>query len=301
MFVAGSPSIKMNLLCNPFTISNSSDHIHLDSNLSHTNLIITNTSFIKSSEPNSTISKVFLPKIEWIEVLQKKLLYCFIPKNSCTLIKKLLWAIIHNETILDGSVHGKITHYFPINAKYVRNKLLYDIEWKSLIVLRDPLERLVSAYNDKCSSYSREWKMHCNCNWKWCNFTEFVNKIIYEINHGMIDSIDPHFRPQYTFCGLDKEGILKYFDYIIYYDRSAFSTDLSKFIHHLHVDDIIDETLLTRFSRHSSKVPQTTLNQKIDFYARYYDKNLAMKALKMFEIDYNNLKFPMPEWLEFIS
>ena len=78
-----------------------------------------------------------------------KLMYCYIPKNSCTKFKQLWWAMITNGTrlgrgITSGGIHSvkdyRRDNTFLWETMYKKPR---DHSWKLMVVIRDPAERLV--------------------------------------------------------------------------------------------------------------------------------------------------------------
>ncbi|XP_035680468.1 carbohydrate sulfotransferase 11-like [Branchiostoma floridae] len=100
-----------------------------------------------------------------------KTAYCFIPKTGCSTMKLLLYNLEHNTT--ERPVHSinrtsNVQKHVGINARRFRMLRDYSKEqaslrlatFKKIIVVRDPLERLASAWLDKFvknSEVSRRW------------------------------------------------------------------------------------------------------------------------------------------------
>lgn len=140
--------------------------------------------------------------------LSHKILYCPIEKNSCTLFKRIL--ILNSEfskqfiaSTLDPHTFLKQTGLMkPENATPFQ-----DADYLRFIIVREPLERIVSAYMNKfvrskrykialkiTQDYRRQFDQPYDEN-RLLNFSEFVQHISEQTNQEM----DVHWRPQIDF------------------------------------------------------------------------------------------------------
>ena len=140
--------------------------------------------------------------------LSHKILYCPIEKNSCTLFKRIL--ILNSEfskqfiaSTLDPHTFLKQTGLMkPENATPFQ-----DADYLRFIIVREPLERIVSAYMNKfvrskrykialkiTQDYRRQFDQPYDEN-RLLNFSEFVQHISEQTNQEM----DVHWRPQNDF------------------------------------------------------------------------------------------------------
>ena len=140
--------------------------------------------------------------------LSHKILYCPIEKNSCTLFKRIL--ILNSEfseqfiaSTLDPHTFLKQTGLMkPENATPFQ-----DANYLRFIIVREPLERIVSAYMNKfvrskrykialkiTQDYRRQFDQPYDEN-RLLNFSEFVQHISEQTNQEM----DVHWRPQIDF------------------------------------------------------------------------------------------------------
>ena len=289
-------------------------------NISVSQTIPSNTSLIEEETMNifqyeHSGSKT---RMHWIKDVQHKLLYCYIPKNSCSLFKMLFKAIIDRasprmiyvDKITHIGIHKHIGHFEERDDKYkpsvpfVADKFLHNSSWKSFVILRDPLERLVSAFNEKC--IKKDTPRFCE-GLSSPTFNEFADQFAQKVISGKVVDINPHYRPQYTFCGLDR--YFGEFDYVIYYDKATIAGDTLRWMEEagINIDEYYynwgefnNETMFERKTNHAAKKSQLTLDAKVSFYSNYYDKSLAMKMINVFDIDYKTLKFTYPEWIELL-
>ena len=74
-----------------------------------------------------------------------KILYCAIPKIACTNWKTIM-LLLNGKTVTKDVHHVHIPSLTDFSAEEVDRRLR---EYKKLIIVRNPHERLLSAYNDK--------------------------------------------------------------------------------------------------------------------------------------------------------
>eukprot|EP01083_Nonionella_stella_P047162 126246_1 len=212
----------------------------------------------------------------WIDN-NHNLLYCFIPKNSCSKFKSLFYSINHlHATASKGGVYWKTErfirthqpgheHLYPtISNQSHYLSILHDITYKKFVILRDPLQRLLSAFMHTCVikkhtlyqiennvsckgifyDYFHDFVVHKHFNLSQFHhqiqinitlqldlFETFVNAL-YEtsIVHKQPKSqVDGHYHPQSYMCQL--HTYIHHYDYIILYDKdSRVMNKMAKFL-----------------------------------------------------------------------
>ena len=79
-----------------------------------------------------------------------KILYCYIPKIACTTWKKIMTHLLGIKN--NRSVHSQ---HFPLLGSYSKSKVRYILDnYYKFMFVRDPFERLLSAYKDKFTRQS---------------------------------------------------------------------------------------------------------------------------------------------------
>lgn len=79
-----------------------------------------------------------------------KILYCYIPKIACTTWKKIMTHLLGIKN--NRSVHSQ---HFPLLGSYSKSKVRYILHnYYKFMFVRDPFERLLSAYKDKFTRQS---------------------------------------------------------------------------------------------------------------------------------------------------
>jgi len=107
-------------------------------------------------EPRSYLETVLV-------VPELKFLFCYIPKNACTQFNKMV-DVLNGMPPAEGWHHqlSSATRTFGWSHGRVK-KLLRDKEWTKAVFLRDPLERLVSAWRNKCRHGAEECRLPGGC------------------------------------------------------------------------------------------------------------------------------------------
>jgi len=152
-----------------------------------------------------------------------KLAFCGIPKVGITQWLQFLRFTVgakdyqsfpHSKPDVDAM-------RFDTLQEHVQMKILNDPEWKFAAFIRNPVERLLSAYLDKVASEKQAVRQHFQKNYglnHTISFREFVNylgderqscplsKKNYKIDglRGVDWCANPHWRPQTFFCGLSE-------------------------------------------------------------------------------------------------
>lgn len=245
-----------------------------------------------------------------------KLLYCFIPKNICTIFKQILYFMINdnNDLIYKNNnnynwIHNEIDYH---SKKYKpKPNSIYKLlnNWKSFVILRDPLERLLSGYLDKCINSNKKWCENLSDNDRY-NFTKFVNIIIQKINKNKLMDIHDHYRPQHTFCGMNK--YFNYFNYKILYNnnKQSISNQTLKFMKYANIDinkyyykwgKYKNQSIFDKKTSHSTnKIINNLSENNIKFYSKFFDYHLAIKTIVAFDKDYKMLNIPYPKWVQYL-
>lgn len=156
---------------------------------------------------------------EVLVVPSLKLVFCFIPKNACTQFNRLMNALNGIGEQWDGDICSKrdpnyrSTMYGNFTARDLESAL-NDPTWTKATFLRDPLERMVSAYISKCVR-PRE----CGS----CMGLETSDSEDPEIAQ-LADTLeytgDAHFLPQSSLCGGLGDNIGAY-DFIGHISRDS--------------------------------------------------------------------------------
>eukprot|EP01084_Bolivina_argentea_P280888 480469_1 len=269
---------------------------------------------------------------------KNKLLFCRIPKTSSTMFR-LLFHLLHspkelnqwrnnyyNPKHINRGLGRKLKHldsflYIKHNESNHQNtlikylKIINDHQWRKIVVIRDPLERLLSGYLDKQKNLHHVM-----------TFYEWVNKIfIYNHNKWETDqkrltngyhakynrTFSNHFSPQYSYCNLNKV-YRKYYRETIYFHRSTIGKDaemLLKSIKNVNISWFYhwgknrNQTLFDGcYSRVTSKiVNDRNYSQVADFYRQYYcNQSFAYMVIKLFERDYKLFDIPYPQWIQYL-
>eukprot|EP01083_Nonionella_stella_P009256 26755_1 len=244
----------------------------------------------------------------WVDK-RHKLLYCYIPKNACTKFKILFFAMINRfppstmyQQMMKTHIH-KVNSKYSANKKFLATKILDDRRWRTLLVVRDPLERLLSGFLNKCinaascggSKLTRD------------QFKVFVQRVDHGIRTDTKIGMWNHFWPQHIFCGLPFI-YPQFVDFTIYYDTYMIGERTLRFLQDVHLEHYYyhwgrygNETLFDSFTYHSTKQGIRSFNDSVSFYQEFYDKKLVEMVMIMFQKDYELFNLTKPLWTEYIQ
>lgn len=172
-----------------------------------------------------------------------KAIYCYIPKVACTNWKKL-WLQMRNITFKSATEAHTKAAYTRMNLKKIKSSEFSFVmkKYKKFLIVRDPMERLVSAYRNKFENIRNESiftkmgtdiKQHYR---KWTDVTGNSTKVTFkEFVQFLLDSsiqgqdLNEHWK---SYEGLCQPCTVKY-DYIGRY--STLSSDSNHILRELGV------------------------------------------------------------------
>ena len=192
-------------------------------------------------------------------------------------------------------------------------------DWKRAVVVRDPLERLLSAFIDKCVK-GRQKRRHCPNFWRKppASFRAFVDKLTPED----VAAGDFHFRQQARFCGLSSSGgdaqgapsmklrvslrmvhgkgtqwkpwtgpaQLPLYTYVLRLSEGSFEQQVLGMARQLHIDSATLRRLMPNVSRKHVWHRTGAAKQQL----RWYTRATAERALALYKADYDLFGLPRP-------
>ena len=134
--------------------------------------------YCNSHKLNDTSRNVDHKKLKFFMVNDKyKVLYCFIPKVACTQWNKVFLALDNHPNVTDRNFIHNPKNFKFLNRDYSAEEAELRLQtYFKFIFVRDPLERLLSAYEDKLV-YDRKWYFHASYSKKIVDhFNRFVDR-----------------------------------------------------------------------------------------------------------------------------
>ncbi|MEK8016659.1 MAG: glycosyltransferase, partial [Candidatus Parabeggiatoa sp.] len=211
---------------------------------------------------------LYAERQELIPLFKAKILYTFIPKIACTSIKHLIFECergtpyVEKKKLVSG-IHGFYQTWREITTNYV-----YSDNWLKVLIVREPLQRLVSCYKnrvlfhkDLLKSADRLSKVGLPVNPSW---EVFIDN--FERYRSLSQSINHHSAPIVDFAGYNPD----------FYDLILNISELDKLL----------SVVSDRMGKNVNKIPhEQTGGSKIDigeisekakekiqkFYAQDYD------------------------------
>ena len=215
------------------------------------------------------------------------------------------------------------TRHHQVDMKEYQS-ILFNDTWIKFVSIRDPLERLLSGYLDKCVHA----RVGCfgNSGIVAKDFSKFVDRLYavikkYENNCGRIQvyqlsdhAFNHHYRPQYWYCNLDT--FYPHYNHVVQYNHANIKQDsidllvraIGSDYAFYHAGEFGNESFYERFARkHESHITtkltnsnNSELEHQIKFYGAYYTKELAKKVVDLYHLDYELFNLSVPKWTLYI-
>ena len=154
-----------------------------------------------------------------------KFIYCPIPKVACSSFKRIVFALegVKIDSQHLDLVHARAKQYSLRNYPYdTAKKLLHSNEYFRFAIVRNPWDRLISAYLDKFVSCQELIPRFVNefvrSYYRSCGIKPDINKsitfrqFIEHIKNTDDDLLDVHFKPQYLFLANTKFDFIGRFE-----------------------------------------------------------------------------------------
>ena len=195
-----------------------------------------------SNSENFTLPCEIYGAMEWhlYYIPKAKLIFCGVPKVGISEWIKFFRYVYGAKDYL-SLPHFKLDRTELVATSLPKSKLeelLKDPTWTKAVFLRNPYDRLLSAYSDKIVKHSYTQSVFGIGDKNLpenerpiLNFSDFVDLVTDETAmndctdpKGLKPCTDPHWRPQLLTCGLDY--VLPHFDFIGNMDHIALHTRL---------------------------------------------------------------------------
>lgn len=264
---------------------------------------------------------------KWMAAPHQRLMFCPMEKNGATEWIRLFGAINGKARAAanEGIAWSQMVH--DSTEKQLPSLHAFDYEQRAamfnapsvvkFVVIRDPLERLLSAYLDKCAfQHTRgppddeELLLMSHCPGFYHSNHE--QKTPREMRRGDVTPLvptfdafvgnltrqrmrsDPHFGLQRDICGLSPTGagggpsVLPFVQYVLRLGPD-FHASLDTLFAHVGINASLHRTF---FPQASSALHRTSASKKL---AKYYTPDIARLAYDLYSPDYEALRLPAPE------
>uniref|UniRef100_A0A0N5A461 Sulfotransfer_1 domain-containing protein n=1 Tax=Parastrongyloides trichosuri TaxID=131310 RepID=A0A0N5A461_PARTI len=236
------------------------------------------------------------------------LLYCAIEKNLSTLFAAIICLLYDKKKFLSSglSVAENLYEERLCKGKNEYKNIgdvgnLYNLaKFHFILIARDPIQRFVSGFVDKCIMETRRDKYAKNkCYGCFSNVSCVIEKLAirakyFSVKGGAFSYEDIHFFPQNWHCNL-RQNLQRY--HVIQYveDESSLIQEIIKIFEKIGVDmDIINKIM---YDLHNKKTPHATRGNPIRAQILneiYSNKVLLKKVVSLFYYDYLLFGFKIP-------
>ncbi|XP_068752904.1 carbohydrate sulfotransferase 11-like isoform X2 [Montipora capricornis] len=236
---------------------------------------------------NGTIDR---KNLEYLMVNEKyKVLYCYIPKVACTQWKKVFWALRERPNVHLG-IHNE-GNYKWLNKGYSDEEIKWRLQtYFKFVFVREPFERLLSAYRDKFVETPDIYFMKIYATKIIENFKNYIDrnsdneltfkKFIYYITSIGFNN-DPHWATYESLC----------LPCNIQYDFIGHLNDMQEEARH-----VLRQTGMDKEVTFSPILSHNTSNKMMTNFATI-PKAKILQLAKLFEKDYQMFNYPFPRVL----
>jgi len=231
-------------------------------------------------------------------------LWCGIQKSACSVAASLFhrlkdhdpwkvddicdtgdcWKKFHDPN------HNKLKYLYDFGSRFAGQSTVFqDPAWAKVTIVRDPLERVLSGYIDKCVN-KYEYNV---CPGKETTFHGLVTHILMTSDR----DLNVHFKPQSTICDLDKYA--KFYDVLVMGDPEIGDKALA-ILKRQGLEEYYygwgkngDQPMFKAKAVHG-----TGASKK---YKEYFSKDLAELLYQRFRADYRTFHLPKPSWIDELS
>lgn len=228
-----------------------------------------------------------------------KLIFCYIPKNGCTKMKHLFLKLnaIRPEDEFE-SVHQTFYKSKSVHAvdmpKTSQLQAVNSDSWIRAVVLRDPLERFISAYVDKVVNEDVNlcWLGFCAGE----AFTAEADSLLKFLSSQHVWENELHFRLQKYFCGFEQAAKTFFTDFFMY-DATADLNQLTMNVFRGRVDFAIkagwanDASMWQHITTHHTHQSSQYLATVSNVCSNH---KLYQRLMNYLEDDYSFFNFPPP-------
>lgn len=228
------------------------------------------------------------PNVSPLLLWKEKIVVCWIPKNSCTKYKQLALKVDGQSDWEKGAHISRPHLLLGHQSRDTVQQITMDESWKKVAIIRDPVDRFLSAYMDKMVNECLLKELNARGNGT-C-FLATVDDLRYFLHLDFWKRND-HFSFQYNFCGFSKFASI-WNSFILFGDKMANSSYIT------FGERLSDELMYTGFPGgkwfemgigHETKCSSAM----IDFIEEICQDPTILREIRMhLELDYTFFLFP---------
>lgn len=235
-----------------------------------------------------------------------KFIFCWMPKLACTNWKRIFMTLsdkFPNKDYVMNAMPHKLVHinwgkYVKPLRSFPKSEIQHRLQtYKKLIFVRDPFERILSAYNDKIAQNDSGSSIKAakriivskrtDGTPKWVT-PQFLEYVKYLTDPDTSKNYNPHWAKYVDLC----QPCLIQYDFIGTFEESE--KDIEGALKYMAIDGIVQFP-----KRNISYKHNKTLNAVYSFYKQIPDFYLR-KLWQLFKIDYLLFSYPLPTILEHV-
>ena len=175
-------------------------------------------------------------------------------------------------------------------------------EWAHVVVVRDPLERFISGFLDKCRIHKvwlYESKTHCfRCKDDVSCFLKKLDETLRDPKIRVLDMDTHHFIPQSWYCEMGKYMTNNYT--IIKFSRAhtqSYVNELLNVFRRQHIPEEIVQTVYNQMTHGETNHSTFGMrDEKKILYEELKRPENALRFLRIYYHDYQIFGFPLPDF-----
>ena len=233
---------------------------------------------------------------------EHKVIYCIVPKVGCTQLKRIFLVLngVYSSIEEVTDIHDMTKHTYVFDKKFSDKKREYMLKnFYKFIIVRDPLERLVSAYRNKFEGKTMQFMPP----WKLKIAKEIVKRYRYNNEEIDLHKVNNVTFPEYIHHIIDTPSLklnahwMPYRDLCrpceIHYDFIGSMDTYMRDVKHIMRQIKADETKFYVYGKNRTTLIGTK-KSTASFY-KVLPKKHFDRLVKMFKLDHELFGYSLPE------
>lgn len=218
-------------------------------------------------------------------------LFCYVPKVACSNWKRVMMALerrVTDPNDVDKYDHREFTFLEDFPPRGIQRRI--DSYFKFMFV-RDPLDRLVSAYNDKfvkrnITYFHERYGKQIALKYRKSSKKQYKDDVTFNeffryLSDTKVEQLNEHWAPFYELC----QPCAMRYDFIGSFEK--LEEDANKVLRHLNSSQPVRFPRMQQYYKPFDKKARNDLLSTVPY-------NILKKVLEKYALDYKLFSFPFP-------